>query len=919
MRRMDRFFARIGNFISGKSDDWRLKEEIELHLALQTEENVRVGMTPEEARRQAALKFGAVAAIREEYHAESGLPLLEELVQDTRHALRMLRKSPQFTLVAVATLAMGIGANAAIFTMVNAIMLKRLPVADPKTLVRLGEKDPCCVGIGIGKDGDYALFSTDSYQNLRKNSPEFADLAAMQAGFMYRPVVARRDGTQEAARSVMGEFVSGNYFRTFGLNAQVGRLLIDSDDLEGAPMTAVMSYEAWKTRYNGDLSIIGSTFRINTQPVTLVGIAPEGFYGDRLSDSPPEFYLPIETMPEIAHVPYVRNSDQQWLYLIGRVRPGISLTQLQQKVNTILRQQLQSLPLYRSEEGKLQVSRVNVPLTPGGGGVRSMEHHYDRQLVMLMCASGLLLLIACANIANLLLVRGMGRKAEINLRSALGARRGRIARQLLAESMLLAGLGGLAGLAVAYGGTRMLLTLAFAHAQQIPIHASPSREVLTFAFGASLLTGLLFGLAPMLVLSRTEPAESLRGGARAIAGGASLLQRALVIAQAALSLILLVGAGLFAESLSKLEHIDLKLEANNRYIAHIKPQSAGYSQQQLDGFYREIEERFHAIPGVAKVGIASYTPMEDDNDSWNVVVQGKPDAHEHSAALRASPEYFDSVGTRLLMGRGIEATDTATSTPIAVVNKSFVNRLFKPGENPIGQHIGGDETTANDFQIVGVVDDTAYTDARWKDHLMFFTPLLQRVPSNKQPIEKDESLYSGAIVLETDRKVPDMEVLVRKTLAEINSNLALLKFQTFSEQISEQFSDQRLLAQLTTTFGVLALLLAALGLYGVTAYTVARRTAEIGIRMALGAPRTRVISMVMRGVMMQTMFALILGAPLAMICVRYIQSQLYEITSVGASVMISAIAILMAAALLAGTIPARKAASINPVSALKAE
>jgi predicted permease len=909
----------MGNFISGKSDDCRLKEEIELHLALQTEENVRVGMGPEEARRQAVLKFGAVASVREEYHAERGLPLLEELVQDTRYALRMMRKSPQFTLVAVATLALGIGANVAIFTLVNAIMLKRLPVADPKTLVRLGEKDPCCVGIGIGKDGDYALFSTDSYENLRKNIPEFADLAAMQAGFTYRPVVARRDGTQETARSVAGEFVSGNYFRTFGLNARSGRLLLDSDDVAGAPMRAVMSYESWKTRYNGDLSVVGSTFRINTRPVTVVGIAPEGYYGDRLSDSPPEFYLPIETMPEIAHVPYVHNSDQQWLYLIGRARPGVLLTQLQQKVNTILRQQLLSLPLYNSEDGKLQISRVNVPLTPGGGGVRTMEREYDRPLVMLMCASGLLLLIACANIANLLLVRGMGRKAEINLRTALGARRGRIARQLLAESLLLAGLGGLVGLAVAYGGTRMLLTLEFPHAQQIPIHASPSGEVLAFAFGASLLTGLLFGLAPMLVLSRAEPAESLRGGTRAIVGGASLLQGALVIAQASLSLILLVGAGLFTESLNKLEHIDLKLEANNRYIAHIKPQSAGYSQQQLGEFYRVVVERLHAISGVEKVGIASYTPMEDDNDSWSVVVQGKPDPHLHSAALRASPEYFDSVGTRLLIGRGIEATDTASSTPVAVVNESFVKKLFKPGENPIGQHFGGDVTTAGDYQIVGVVDDTAYTDARWKDHLMFFAPLLQRVPSNKQPIEKDESLYSGAIVLETNRKVPDMEVRVRKTLVEINPNLALLKFQRFTEQISDQFSDQRMLTQLTTMFGVLALLLAALGLYGVTAYTVARRTAEIGIRMAVGAPRAHVIAMVMRGVFAQTVIALFLGAPVAMICVRFVQSQLYEITSVGASVMMGAISTLVVTALAAGAIPARKAASIDPAQTLKAE
>ena len=919
MRGLKRFVARIGNVLRGKRGEQRLREEIELHLSLETEANLRAGMMPEEAHRRAMVKFGGIEAVRERYHAEGGFPMIEELVQDTRHGLRMLWKSPRFTLVAVTTLALGIGANAAIFSLINAIILKKLPVADPAALIRLGDKNPCCVGLGFDSDGDYALFSTDSYQNLRKNVPEFAELAAMQAGFGYRPVAARREGTQESARSVMGEFVSGNYFRTFGLNAPVGRLLMDSDDVAGAPLTAVMSYEAWKTRYNGDSSVVGSSFKINTKPVTIVGIAPEGFYGDRLSSTPPEFYLPIESMTEITNAPFVHGSELQWLYLIGRVKPGVSLPQLQQKVNAILRQQLLSLPRYSSEDQKVKVSKIHVALTPGGGGIRTMERAYNDQLMLLMGASALLLLIACANIANLLLVRGMARKAEMDLRTALGARRSRIARQLLTESMLLSLLGGLAGLAVAYGGTRALLMLAFPRAENVPIHASPSTEVLAFAFGLCIVTGLLFGVAPTWITSRGEPAESLRGGARSVAGGASMLQRVLVVAQAALSLILLVGAGLFAESLNKLEHIDLKLNATNRYIAHIKPQSAGYTQRQLGELYREIEERFHAIPGVEKVGISSYAPMEDDNDSWSVVAQGKPDLNQHSAVLRASSEYFDAVGTRLLMGRGIEVTDTATSTPIAVVNESFVRKVFKPSENPIGQHFGGGVKTASDFEIVGVVEDTAYTDARWKDHLMFFAPLLQRVPSDKEPIEKDDSLYSGTIVLQTSRSIPDMDVLTRKTLAEINPNLALDKFQSFAAQISDQFSDQRMLAQLTTMFGVLALLLAALGLYGVTAYTVARRTAEIGIRMALGAPRMRVIAMVMRGVLVQTVIALAVGVPVAMMCVRYLKSQLYEITSVGPGVMVGAIAVLMTAAFVAGTIPAHKAATINPAETLKSE
>src|SRR5579862_711594 len=681
MRALRRSLMRVWNFAARQKTTDRLREEMDEHIAMQAEENLRSGMAPAEARRQALLRWGPSEAVREQYRAEKGLPGLETMLQDGRFAVRMLRKSPVFAMVAVLTLALGIGANAAIFTLVNALMLKNLPVADPGSLVRLGNNNDCCVGISLPKTGEYSYFTTDSYEYLRKNLPEFEDLAAIQAGWSYRPVVVRRDGSEDTPRSVMGEFVSGNYFRTFGLSAVAGRTLQDRDDVAGAPLTAVMSYETWETRFNGDPRIVGSTFRVNTKPVTVVGIAPKGFYGDRLLPSPPEYYLPIDSMPEIANVTYVHNSDQQWLYIVGRLRPGVSLDSLNQKVNTLIRQQLGTTPQYSSREQQIRLKTLHVVLTPGGAGIQAMQEGYNKQLNLLWAVSGLLLLIACANIANLLLVRGMGRKAEINLRTALGARRGRIARQLMTESMLLAVVGGLAGIAVAYGGTRALLAMAFSDASQNPIHATPSPQVLAFAFGLCILTGLLFGVVPTWIASRGEPAESLRGGARSVTGGASMVQRALVVAQAALSLILLVGAGLFVKSLNKLEHIDLKLDATNRYILHMKPQSAGYMQTQLGELYRQIEDRFHALPGAVKVGISSYTPMEDNNDGWSVVVQGKPDSHLSSAALRANPEYFDSVGTRLLMGRKFLPADTANSTPVAVVNESFVKKLFKPGEN----------------------------------------------------------------------------------------------------------------------------------------------------------------------------------------------------------------------------------------------
>jgi predicted permease len=841
------------------------------------------------------------------------------LIQDVRYALRQLRKTPGFTLTAVLTLALGIGANAAIFTLVNAVLLKNLPVADPKTLVRLGDTNDCCVGGGVRDGGDYSLFSTATWQYVKKNTPEFEELAAIQAGFEYRPVIARRGESQDAARSVMGEFVSGNYFRTFGLRPQAGRLFTDADNVQGAPMVAVMSYETWQRDYAGDASVIGSTFWINTKAVTISGIAPQGFFGDRLSSTPPDFYLPIETMPVLANVPYVHDPNQLWLYMVGRVKPGVSIPALQAKVSALVRQSLADTRTFADTENKALLPKVHVVLTPGGGGIQNMQENYGSNLRLLMWISGAVLLIACANIANLLLVRGMGRKAEMSLRTALGATRRRVIQQLLTESVLLAGFGGIAGLAAAYAGTRMLLMLAFPGAQSVPIQASPSLAVMGFACGLSLVTGVLFGVAPAWIAARSEPADALRSGTRTTTGSASLLQRGLVVVQAALSLVLLVGAGLFAQSLNKLEHIDLKLDAKNRYIVHINPAAAGYSQRQLEAIYRTMEERFHALPGVMKVGISSYTPMEDNNNGWSVQVQGQPDLLVGASIVRASAEYFDSVGTRVVMGRGIEARDTATAPTMAVVNQTFVKTLFKPGENPIGRHFGGGPKSTGDFEIVGVVEDTAYTDARKKDHLMYFMPLMQRPASDKSPIEQDDSLYAGAIVLETASPMSNMESLARTTLASINANLSVVKFQTFDAQIADRFTDERMIARLTMLFGGLALVLAAVGLYGVTSYTVARRTPEIGIRMALGAERGGVVAMVMRGAMMQTLLGLAIGIPVALVCVRFVKAQLYEITSADASVMTGAILTLAVAACIAGLIPARRAASIDPMQALRTE
>ncbi len=897
-----------------------LDAEIQFHLDEQIAENIAAGMSPAKARLAAVRTFGNGTAVKEEAWDTWGWIRLEQLGQDVRYALRQLRKTPGFTLTAVLTLALGIGANAAIFTLVHAVIMKDLPVTAPKSLIRLGNNNDCCVNSGVPDEGSYALFSTETYERLKRNVPEFEELAAMESGFSFRPVTVRREGTHEDPHSVMGEFVSGNYFRTFGLNPAAGRLFTEGDDRKGAPMAGVMSYQAWKNRYASDPSVVGSTFWVNTKAVTIAGIAPRGFYGDRLSSTPPDFYLPRETMPVLLSVPYYRDPNTDWLYMIGRVKPGVQLGPLQEKITTLVRQALSETETYSSEQNKKLLAKVHVVLTPGGAGIQELREQYELNLRLLMVAAVLVLLIACANIANLLLVRGMRRKVEMSVRTALGAARGRIVRQLLTESVVLAGLGGLAGLAVAYAGTQMLLKLAFPDAAGLPIDARPSAAVLAFACGLSMLTGVLFGVAPAWMAARSDPADALRSGMRGTTTGASLLQRGLVVFQAALSLVLLVGAGLFSESLHKLQGTDLRLDSKNRYIVHINPEAAGYAQAQLEALYRTMEQRFHALPGVKNVGISTYTPMEDNNWSNGIQVEGQPYTEKGASVVKVNAEYFDSVGTRVVMGRGISPQDTSTAPTVAVVNETFVNDFIPKGENPIGRRFGAPgPKSSGDFEIVGVVEDTAYTTVRWKDHRMFFFPVMQRPATDKTPVDQDTSLYAGAIVIQTQSPILGMEELARKTLSEINANLAVVKFQTFDGQIADRFNEDRMVARLTALFGALALLLATIGLYGITAYTVARRTSEIGIRMALGAQRSNVIALVMRGALSQTLLGLAIGIPAVLLSAHFVESLLFEIKGIHFSVLTVSVLALSIASALAGLLPARRAASTDPAQTLRTE
>ncbi|HMF53583.1 MAG TPA: FtsX-like permease family protein, partial [Edaphobacter sp.] len=495
-------------------------------------------------------------------------------------------------------------------------------------------------------------------------------------------------------------------------------------------------------------------------------------------------------------------------------------------------------------------------------------------------------------------------------------------RQLLTESVVLSCLGGIAGLLVAYGGTRVLLSMAFPDATSLPIQASPSPAVLAFAFGLSLVTGLIFGIAPAWVTSHSEPAEALRGSNRTTQDRSGWLQRSLVILQAALSLVLLVGAGLMAKSLNRLEGQNFGVETENRLVAHFNPENVNYKSEQLQSLYERIDQGLRGLPGVERVALSLYTPLEGNNWGEGVFIQGRPEPKVNdeigASWLRAGPDYFDIVGHHVLRGRGITAHDTATSTPIAVVNQTFVKKFFPKGENPIGVHFGiSGMESVGDFEIVGVVSDVKYNNARQPMRAMYFRPLLQIAHTKSE--DDIRSMYAGAIMLQTKGSVEGLESQVRRTLASIDPNLTITRYMTFAEQIRGQFNQDRLIARLTLVFGVLALVLASVGLYGVTAYSVARRTPEIGVRMALGAKRSSVVVMVLREAMMQAAIGLAIGIPVTWMCARFVQSQLYGVGGHDFVVLAGAVLILAFAACAAGLIPARRAASTDPVKALRAE
>lgn len=851
---------------------------------------------------------------------------MQKFLTDLRLALRNLLAAPMFTIAAVLTLALGIGGTTAIFSLMDSVMLRSLPVSDPSRLYRVGDGNDCCVE--GGPQDRWGMYSYPLFERLKREMPEFEEVTAFQAGGARLSV--RREGSSAAARALRSEYVTGNYFSTLGVRAFAGRTLTASDDTPASSPAVVLSHHAWQTAYGADPGVVGSTLVIEGYPFTVAGIAPPGFFGETLRGDPPDLWIPVHQEPRInGGASLLRESVPAWLRVIGRLRPGASVEEMGPRLTGVLRQWIQhdsGYPANWMPDIMRALSNQVITVVPAGAGVAVMKEEYGRSLQILFGVCGLVLLIACANVANLLLARSVARRRQTAVRLALGASRGEIVKDGLIESVVLALAGGFVGLLVAAAAARLLLALAFSSATFLPISTQPSFTVLAFAFALSLLTAVLFGAVPGWLATRTDPVDVLRGTGRGTTDKSSFAQKALLVVQATLSVVLVAGAMMLSRSLSNLENQNFGFEVEGRAVARLNRPPSSYTVPQLTALYRRVEERLNRLPGVSGSGLALYNPL---TDNWGelVLVQGHPAPKPEEGGAswdRVSASYLQNFGIGLVRGRFFTEADDAHAAPVALVNEAFVKRFFKSGEDPLEQHFGLDlPENAGTFRIVGIVRNAKFAgfNLHRPARPMFYVPLAQNVDYRHDVMQKIElaSHFVQALMLRTDMRPSVLEPLLTKALAEVDPNLTLTSVRTMRQQVELTFEQERAVARLAGLFGLVALLLAAVGLYGVTAYTVAQRTSEIGIRMALGASPGTVLGLVVRGAFRRVLAGLVLGVPLAIGAGRLIGAQLYNVSFWDPRALTIATVALVGCSLLASVIPAMRAASISPMGALRME
>jgi len=913
---MNTFFRKLAWFAQRRRKEEQLAAELQFHLEEEAEELQTAGLAQDEARRAARREFGNVGLIQEDTRAAWGWPLAEQFLQDLRYAVRAILRNPGFTLVATLTLALGIGANTAIYSFMESILLRSLPVADPESLVVLNwhsrppqDADKQWVhvmhgvqglawpgGIGVMVSG---MFPYGAFETLREENPVFSTL------FGYFNGLKRTLAVRGQATSAGAEYVTGEYFRGLAVSSAAGRLIDSEDDRPGAAPVAVISFATSLNRFGGPSNAIGQPILVDNVPFTVIGVAPPEFFGVDPAVAP-DLYLPLHASVLIDSPRAARmygDGNFYWIEMMGRLRPGVSMAQAQAVLAPRFHQWVATTAKTDGERAKLPALILN----PGAEGLGSLRRQYSKPLYVLLMMVGLILATACANIANLLLARAAARRREMAVRLSLGAGRFRVVRQLLTESVMLASLGGAFGVLFAIWGVRSL-TLLLSHGQEnFTLHAELNWNVLAVTAALSVVCGLLFGLAPAIQSTRPDVIPALKDGR--VGGPRRRAQHALVVAQIAISFLILVAAGLFVRTLNNLHSVQLGYARENILLYSLNARQAGHRDPELATFYADLRKRFESIPGVSSATLSQSSIINAARAGPAIRGPMKIGAVnlDGARALAAGPRFLTTMQIPILAGREIDDRDQPGSRPVVVISERLARTYFE-NENPVGRRITLPDEK-RDLEIVGVSANLRYGGLKNEEEsaMTVFVAVSQFSP--------DGVTYALHTAGDPLRYVKSVQEIVR----EADSRIPVTKVITQAAEIDGTISRELTFAKLCTGFAVLALLIACVGLYGTMSYNIARRTGEVGIRMALGAQRRTVVWMVLREVLVLAGGGLAFGIPIALGTSRFVASLLYQVKPNDSGALAAAVGIILGAALVAGYIPAYRASRIDPMVAVRHE
>ncbi len=920
-----------------------MDEELDAYVDASAAHKQRLGLSFEAARRAALAEMGGRNSVKERVWSSRWEATVDGIWQDVRLSVRMLAKSPGFTLVAVLSLALGIGANTAIFTLLNQVLLKTLPVRAPEQLVTFGPSLNGGVlgGVDLGFFDQYPWYFA---RQLQENPGPFQGIASYGSFSPKASVRLPAESGRPSGPAVLApaSLVSGNYFSVIGAQPLMGRAITTFDDAApGSGAVVVVSYHFWQQQLSSDSAILGKTISINGTPFAVIGVMPESFHGIKQELEPPDLWAPVTMQAQVMAQPsFLMRQGPYFLHIFARLSPQATADKNAfAQSQTWLDQQLRAG--IRENEGaaitparQQEINRAAVPLVSAAHGVSGLRDQYGDSLKILMGVVAIVLLIACANLANFLLARAASRQHEIGTRLALGSSRARIVRQSLVETMLLSFTGGALGLGIAFAATRVLIAFVSQGRAYTAMSPAPDGTVLLFTLGVCLLTAVLFGLTPALTAARAGAASMLTSNTRTAQGAGGRNSRfwpnLLVTAQVMLSLLLLVGAGLFLRTLRNLQNQDFGFERTHLLVAYFDARLVGYKPSQVPALHQQLLERIEALPGVRSAAVAATAPISGGNWTSNITLGGyTPGPKENMVSLlnRVSGKYFEASGIAMVAGRPITPADSATSLKVAVVNETLARHYFPRGD-AVGKILTiGIDSVRGPWRIVGIARDTKSGSPRATDAVrMTYIPIVQiepyeyRDPNDKAaPLEENGNRFANVIVVRTTADPANTIADLRRAVAQIDPNLPLLNVHTIQEEVGSMMSHEELISSLTGIFSVLALLLAAIGLYGVMSYSVVRRTSEIGIRLALGAQTRALLWMVLRESVVMLAIGLAVGLPLTLASTRLIREQLFGLSAMDPMTIGVAILVVAAMTLLAAWLPARRATKVDPMVALRCD